>query len=227
MKKILFFTGILSLMLFVFSSCDKDQLDESIEFNQLIETKKNDNSENKGFNEYGYNWNAHHFNGILLNAILGDYINENGDPESGMDPYTGDDDSYLNDYPFIEFLYGGIIWEYRHVNLVMHWNDTLISREGVYPPSWFDTNGWITFHYSGANGNKKWSEFQKMVAARSTDKLDGGVWYDKNDVKIGIESDFNDLILIQVIETGDVPDYMYYPAYHNPTSSGLGKYKLR
>jgi len=233
MKKLLYFTGIVSLMFIVFSSCDKDLLDEPIELHQSFELQKNDNAENKGFNEYGYNWNAHQFNGILLNAVLGDYIDANGVPASGMKPYTGNDEEYLNEYPFIEFLYGGMLWEYRHVNLVMHWNEALISREGVYPGEgadpipWRDTDGWITFHYSGTAENGKWSEFQKMVAARSTDTLINGIWYDNNGIQIGAQSDYDELILIQVIETGDVPAYMYYSEYHNPTSSGLGKYKLR
>ncbi len=240
MKKISFITVILSMVFFIFSSCDRDALDESIELNQSVEAQKKDNAKNNGFDEYGYNWNAHHFNGILLNAIIGDYINQ-GAPFWKMGPYTGDDDTYLIDHaneientiawsntwdpPAPWFWY--YIWGFRHVNLVMHWNDALISREGIYPATWFDSNGWITFHYSGIEENNKWSEFQKMVAARSTDILIDGIWYDEYGTEIGIECDYKDLILIQVIEIGDVPAYMYYPAYHNPTSSGLGKYKLR
>lgn len=225
MKKLSFITVILSMVFFIFSSCDRDALDESIELNQSIEAQKKDNAKNNGYDKYGYNWNAHHFNGIVFNAIVGDnlYI---GYPFYKIDPYMGNDDKYLEKYSWANQL---PFWGFRHVNLVMHWNDALISREGIYPATWFDSNGWITFHYSGIEGNKKWSEFQKMVAARSTDVLNKkeGIWYDENEVEIGIECDYKDLILIQVIEIGDVPAYMYYPAYHNPTSSGLGKYKLR
>lgn len=242
MKKILFFTAILSIMFFAFSSCDRDAMDKSIELNQSIEALKNSNAKNNGLDEYGYNWNAHHFNGNMLNAIIGDYMNQ-GAPFWKMGPYTDNDDIYLiehaneieNTIAWSETWnppapwFWGYIWRFRHVNLVMHWNDALISREGIYPAIWFDSNGWITFHYSGTAGDKRWSEFQKMVAARSTDVLNKKerIWYDENEVEIGIECDYNNLILIQVIEIGDVPAYMYYPAYHNPTSSGLGKYKLR
>lgn len=225
------------MMIFTFSSCDKDQLDQSIELNEVL---KNDIAKDNGFDEYGYNWNAHHFNGNLFNAIIGDYINE-GTPFWRMGSYTGDDLTYLSEHAYeIEMIkdwsnswnppapwFWGYIWRFRDVNLVMHWNEALISSTGTYPYTWLDTNGWITFHYSGEIENKKWSEFQKMIAARSTDELDNGVWYDENGIEIGIQCDYDDLVLIQVIETGDVPGYMYYPAYHNPNSSGLGKYKLR
>jgi len=222
MKKNIILTLVLALFLSV-TSCNKSDLDESIELNNFNE-KSSDlllKSNNKGFDAYGYNWNAHHFNGILFNAIIGDYL-YNGAFFGDWEPYTGNDVEYLALYPSAVYL----PWDYRHINLVMHWNEALISREGVYPEKWIDSNGWITFHYSGMDENgKRWSQFQKMVAAKSTDNYSNGIWYDMNGNEIGVYSTWAELILIQVVNTGNIhPDF--FAPYVNPSSSGIGKYKI-
>jgi hypothetical protein len=116
-------------------------------------------------------------------------------------------------------------WDYRHINLVMHWNEALISREAVYNRPWFNSNAFITFHYSGGEGDTRWSQFQKMVAAKETDNFLEGKWYNEHEEEIGIESGYVDLVLISVTNTGVIPND-FYDEYHNPLSSGLGKYKV-
>jgi len=222
MKKNIILTVVLALFISV-TSCNKSDLDESIELNNFNE-KSSDlllKSNNKGFDAYGYNWNAHHFNGILFNAIIGDTLYE--ELFGFMYPYSGDDAQYIEDFNFAD---GLPFWGYRELYLVMHWNEALISREGVYPEKWIDSNGWITFHYSGMDeeGNR-WSQFQKMVAAKSTDNYSNGIWYDMNGNEIGVYSTWDELILIQVVNTGNIhPDF--FAPYVNPSSSGIGKYKI-
>lgn len=222
MKKCLFLSSILALFM-VFASCDKSTIDETMELNSFNEEQSElllKANRSKGFDEYGYNWNAHHFNGILFNAIVGDYL-YNDAFFGEWEPYIGNDAEYLEKYPAAVYL----PWDYRHINLVMHWNEALISREGVYPDEWINSNGWITFHYSGGDGATKWSQFQKMVAAKSTDYYLEGKWYNEKDEEIGIYSTWEELILIQVVNTGDVhPDF--FEPYQNPSSSGIGKYKM-
>jgi len=222
MKKNIILTVVLALFISV-TSCNKSDLDESIELNNFNE-KSSDlllKSNNKGFDAYGYNWNAHHFNGILFNAIVGDYL-YNEEFFGDWEPYTGNDEEYLEKYPLAVYL----PWDYRHINLVMHWNEALISKDGIYPKEWFDSNGWITFHYSGMDEDgKRWSQFQKMVAAKSTDSYSNGIWYDMNGNEIGVYSTWDELILIQVVNTGNIhPDF--FAPYVNPSSSGIGKYKI-
>jgi hypothetical protein len=228
MKNKLFITIIFLFGLLLLSSCSKESIDDTLYLNQIQETEltaKNSKIIDAGFNEYGFNWNAHHFNGILFNAIVGDNLYNDlffGDWE----PYTGNDEEYLTKYPLAVYL----PWDYRHINLVMHWNEALISKEGIYPDDWIDSNGWITFHYSGMDedGNR-WSQFQKWVTAKSTDYILDGKWYNMNDEEIGIyyslDTAYEKIVLIQVVNSGNIhPDF--FNPYVNTTSSGLGKYKI-
>lgn len=221
MKKNVILSSILAFI-FVLTSCDKSNLDEPMELNSLTEHQKVSQlkSNNKGFDAYGYNWNAHHFNGILFNAIVGDNL-YNEEFFGNWEPYIGNDEEYLEKYPLAVYL----PWDYRHINLVMHWNDELISNMGIYPNEWINSNGWITFHYSGGEGANKWSQYQKMVAAKSSDYFLNGKWYNEADKEIGVYSTWDEIILIQVVNTGEVhPDF--FEPYKNPESSGIGKYKI-
>jgi len=223
MKNKHFITIIFLFGLLLLSSCSKESIDDTIDLNQIQETElaaKNGKNNSTGFNQHGFNWNAHHFNGILMNVFFSDTMFM-GAPFYGWDPYIGNDEEYLKKYPDAEYWF---FWNFRHVNLVMHWNEALISREAVYQ-SWLNSNAFITFHYSGGEGDTKWSQFQKMVAAIETDYFLEGKWYNKNEEEIGIDSGYTDLVLISVNNTGVIPD-SFYDEYHNPLSSGLGKYKV-
>ena len=226
MKNKHFITIIFLFSLLILSGCSKESIDDTTDLTQIQETElaaKNNKNISSGFNEYGFNWNAHHFNGILMNVFFSDPMFE-GAPFYGMPPYTGDDDDYLNNNPEAADL-PFWIWNYRHVNLVMHWNEALISREAVYNMPWFNSTAFITFHYSGGEGDTRWSQFQKMVAAKETDNFLEGKWYNKNEDEIGIASGYVDLVLISVTNTGVIPNN-FYDEYHNLLSSGLGKYKV-
>lgn len=225
MKNTQIITIIFLFGLLLLSGCSKESMDDTVDLIQIQETElaaKNSKNIDTGFNEYGFNWNAHHFNGILLNVFFSDTMFE-GAFFYGWDPYMGDDATFLTKYPIAEFL---PFWNYRHVNLVMHWNEALISRQAVYAETWFNSNAFITFHYSGVKGDSTWSQFQKMVAANDTDYVLEGKWYNENDEEIGIESGYTDLVLISVKNTGTIPSD-FYDEYHSPKSSGLGKYKVR
>lgn len=216
---IIFFFGLL-----IFAGCALESMDENIDLIELKEGELMVKKEAKiqpGFNEWGFNWKAHHYNGILINVFFSDTMFKDM-PFYGMDPYMGDDEAYLAKYSYAEDL---PFWFFRNVDLVMHWNEALISSDAVYPDTWFDSNAFITFHYSGGKGNDRWSQFQKMVAARSTDSFEDGKWYNSNGEEIGVASGYDDLILISVVNTGEIPP-MFYDEYANPVSSGIGKYKV-
>lgn len=237
MKNLILFTGALCLLTLGFSSCDKKVSGDSIEVklgNESISTELK-NAPNKDLDAYGYNWNAHHFNGYLVNAMVGDNI----DPLEEYyhwDPYTGDADAYLEKYPSIA---NHFFWNFRDVTVVMHWNEALISSEGDYADTWINTNAWITFNYKMGEGETQWSQYQKMVAVKISDHLENiitdaegnityGEWYSEGDPGefIGYYNMWPDLALIQVVNTGATPPDMW-PSFNSPTSTGLGKFKNR
>ena len=218
MKKFMLFTVIIAL-LFAFSGCEKNLIDQPID-EMVLKSGKPDKA--TGFDEWGYNWNAHHFNGILFNAIVGDNL-YNDEFFGNWEPYTGNDEAYLESYPLAVYL----PWRYRYVQLVMHWNESLISKEGVYPfplkENWIDSDAWITFHYSGIDENgKRWAQFQKMKASKFSDYYKAGNWYNEFHEKIGVYNNWPQLIMIQVVNTGIVPEEFFAP-YKSPFGGGLGK----
>ncbi|RXQ92237.1 hypothetical protein EO244_11855 [Ancylomarina salipaludis] len=237
MKNLFLFAGILCLLASGFTSCNKEVSDESLPLKSDKEAIDNSlkSASNKGFDSYGYNWSAHTFRGYLLNAIVGDNI----DPLAEYyhwDPYMGDPDLYLEQYPDIANYF---FWYFREMTVVMHWNEALISSEGVYPETWLDTDAWITFNYRMGEGESRWSQYQKMVAVNSSDHLENiitnpdgsigyGEWYSEGDPGefIGYYYMWPNLALIQVVNTGATPPDMW-PSFNSPMGPGLGKYKLR
>ncbi|GAB7087044.1 hypothetical protein [Marinifilum fragile] len=218
---------IIAIFTLVFIACDEELFVEpEAQIEQEEVTLKNGKSEFTGFDEWGFNWNAHHFDDYLINAILADHMFQNF-PHYKHPPYKGEGVDFWNDllqmYPYLMYFMPADLLDCK---LVMHWNDELISKEGVYPIDWTDSNGWITFKFRMDKDGVKWSHFRKLVAKRSTDYLIGDTWYNEDGVIIGqVSYDWPDLILIKVVNTGEVPFY-FYDTYSSPYGSGVGKYKL-
>lgn len=93
-----------------------------------------------GVDAYGYNYQAHSFNGSLFNS----YANS-----AGFAPYEGDDNSYLNANVGAEKHWA---WEYRNINLAMKWNDAWLSNKDC------DGDGKLDRHYGFGNyiGSGAW-----------------------------------------------------------------------
>lgn len=227
MKKFVFVIGIIFLA-FVFYSCDKNLIEEP--FNDI--ELKSGKPENKGFDKWGFNWNAHHFNGYLINAVMGDYLYELMPFHKWQEgPYQGEGDTFIDKFG-VKFGFFPINPNLLDCELVMQWNDALISKDGTYPvtfwdySNWENSNGWITFHYKMNKKNEKWSSFQKLVAKRYTDYLEGKIWYDDNGNKIGLVTDWPTLILVKKVNIGNVPEE-FMDSYNSPLAPGLGKYKTK
>ncbi len=215
----------------VFAGCEKDFVEDSTDNTEL---KSGNADKITGVDEYGYNWNAHHFNGSFYNAIVGDNLYA-FTQWSHSGPYMGVDDGFFQAAETdIMYELWSIAWYLRDVNLLMRWNDALISKEGVYPADldeWIGSDAWITFQFSGVDENgKHWSQFQKMVAANTDDQLKtegewypAGVWYNSDDEEIGIFNDWTQLILVQCVKTGEPPfPFSTIPAYKNTARLGFG-----
>jgi hypothetical protein len=135
-----------------------------------------------GYDVFGYNYQAHMFNGYYVNAYLGRY---------GYPPYDGSDD-YLTNNPGADNVYG---WEQRDVQLIMKWNDPWLSNQdcdnnGVLDrhygyPGYIGSGAWLTNHTSGSHGDCNFTEFIKIVAAPEGAYQQDGFWYSEDGDEIG------------------------------------------
>ncbi|WP_320110398.1 hypothetical protein [Draconibacterium orientale] len=226
MKKSILIVVVITIA-FAFSGCEKDFVEEPI---GNIELKSGNSGNDKltGFDQWGYNWNAHQFNGYLINSWFGDELYPEADWYKQMPPFEGDVEAYLQAHPETA---GYPFWMYGDMKLVMHWNEACITTEGVYQYPILDSEAWITFHYSQGEGKNKWSQFQKYVAAKSSYTLDMldpvngfGIWYTEEGEEVGYYYLWPDRVLIQVQNAGNIPTYLL-ETYKSPLFPGLGKHK--
>ncbi len=214
----------------MFTACEKDFIEDPVSDLELKSGKK---TKLTGFDQWGYNWNAHQFNGYLINAWFGDEMDPEAEWYKKDPPYNGDWEGYAADHPEVldyDFYY------YGNMTLVMHWNEACISSEGVYQYPIRDTDAWITFHYKAGEGKTRWSQFQKFVAVKSTDVLEVyyadpntgdpvlGEWFSEEGESVGQYYLWPDRALVQVVNTGNVPEGMLM-GYKGPLGPGIGSYK--
>lgn len=168
-----------------------------------------------GYDAFGYNYQAHMFNGSYANAYLG---------RDGFPPYQGDDDVYLAENPGAESHW---TWPYRNTTLAMKWNDAWLSNkdrdiDGVLDrydgfSSYSGSHAWLTNHMRGEDEGEKYTYFTKIVAAPADAYVDSGAWYTADGAEIGPVI-WGAFAIIQEIESGDGPKYI------SPSGPGFGKY---
>lgn len=119
-----------------------------------------------GYDIFGYNYQAHMFNGYYANSYLG---------KDGFPPYEGDADAYLTANPGAASKW---YWQYRDVQLMMKWSDIWLSNKDC------DSNGgrdgkldrggpggtgsaangsWLTNHQRGTDDDGNWTYYIKIV----------------------------------------------------------------
>ena len=167
-----------------------------------------------GYDIYGYNYQAHLFNGYYCNAYLGG---------AGFPPYDGDDASYLEANPEAASHW---VWPYRDIWLNMKWNDAWLSNKDCnnddvldrpshpdFGGTYIGSGAWCTNHQRGED----WVYFVKIVAAPADANLVDGIWYAADGTEIGpvIWSQF---AIIQQVDSGLGPTYL------SPSGPGLGKW---
>ncbi len=140
-----------------------------------------------GYDIFGYNYQAHQFNGSYANSYLG---------KDGYPPYEGDAEAYLAANEGVDSKW---YWQYRDVQLLMKWNDAWLSNkdcddDGILDrhygfASYIGSGAWDTNHQSGSyeveGKTYKWTYFVKIVAAPTGAYKDGGIWYTAEDTEIG------------------------------------------
>ena len=180
-----------------------------------------------GYDIYGYNYQAHMFNGYYANAYLGRY---------GFPPYQGDAEAYLEENP--DFVAADHwYWPYRDVRLMMKWNDAWLSNkdcdgDGLLDrhygyTSYIGSGAWLTNHQSESyieDGKEhRWSYFTKIVAAPGDAELVDGTWYTSDDTEIG-PAIWGAFATIQTVYNDPYHDD-HGIEYLSPASAGFGFYK--
>lgn len=181
-----------------------------------------------GYDPYGYNYQAHMFNGSYANAYLGRY---------GFPPYEGDDEAYLAENPDAE---NSWVWPYRDVQLMMKWSDIWLSNKSCDADGLLDRGGpggtnsaaegaWLTNHQSGTNDDgTHWTYFVKIVAVPD-DAVDSdpannsGTWYTAEGIEIGPEI-WGGFAIVQQVEN-DPATGAHGISYKSPAGPGFGKWK--
>ncbi len=189
-----------------------------------------------GYDIFGYNYQAHLFNGSYANVYLG---------RDGFPPYEGDTEAYLAENPTAENHW---TWPYRDVLLTMKWNDAWISNQdrgddagGTVPDgkldrhygysSYIGSGAWETNHMSGSyevevNDKMKkahWTYFVKIVAVPSDATKDADlIWHDADSVEIGPDI-WGAFAEIQSVENDPFAG-IHGKQYGSPCSPGFGRY---
>ena len=228
MNKFPFFTVMLSLTLIICGSCNQDNAESDMELSKAFESQKSFVKSNMAADKYGYNWKAHTFQGSVFNGMIGDPLNFGAD-FYGWDPYWGDDVAYLELAELKDYRVGGEpfwenpdmlpFWQYRNMNLKSK-NEGIYDDFGVPQYPWIDTGAWIIFNYSMGEGEDRWSQFQKFIAVKSSDVQLNGKWYSVDGEEVGLAYMWPNLAVVQVVNTGNVPDGMM-PNYKSPSHRGL------
>ncbi|MHC4111322.1 MAG: hypothetical protein ACYSUY_09610 [Planctomycetota bacterium] len=199
-----------------------------------------------GNDSFGYNYQAHKFNGSYYNYNTG-----------GLPPYEGDDDVYyqrLVDEEFAisivkaqELMAGKGTWPYRDTDLIMKWNDAWLSNKDCDGDgkldrylgfdSYIGSGAWLTNHMSGSyeaqlNGKTKtahWTYFVKIVAVPSDAHMgvaeneeDPTKWYNADGVEIGT-SIWGAFAIIQQVENDPFAG-INGKQYGSPAGPGFGQY---
>lgn len=153
-----------------------------------------------GYDEWGYNYNAHMFNGGYCDAYR--------------------DASWCQPYKDVDLL---MKWNDAWLSNEDCDGDLFLDRHYGYA-SYIDSGAWLTNHQSGkveVNGKmRNWTYFVKIVAVTSQDTLDGGYWFGPDGVEIG-QAIWGQFAIVQQV-LNDPSDGEHGILYKAPSGPGLG-----
>jgi len=155
-----------------------------------------------GYDQWGYNYQAHMFNGGYCDAYR--------DAE-WCQPYK--DDNLM------------MKWNDAWLSNKDCDGDGLLDRHYGYP-TYSGSGAWLTNHQSGSyeidGETYKWNYFVKIVAAPADAYVDDGIWYASDDTEIG-EVIWGAFAIIQSVYN-DPYDGYHGAEYISPSGPGLGKW---
>jgi hypothetical protein len=148
-----------------------------------------------GYDEFGYNYQAHMFNGRYCDydRVIG------GSAYCDVKLVMKWNDAWLSNKDCDD--------------------DGKLDR----PANYIGSGAWCTNHQTGEYDGKKWTYFVKIVAAPADATAAGGMWYTADGTEIGPEIWGAFAIIQQVINDKVTDDHGLY--YKSPASPGFGPYK--
>jgi len=190
-----------------------------------------------GYDDFGYNYQAHMFNGYYANAYLG---------KEGFPPYEGDDVAYLDALTDTQRASVQLkwYWPHREITLMMKWSDVWLSNKDCDADGLLDRGypcdndnpvssacegAWLTNHQSGTctdletGKEHRWTYFVKIIYptdATVVDKEGVPFWY-VGDVEIG-KVLWGAYAIIQQVDN-DACLGLHGISYRSPAGPGFGK----
>lgn len=157
-----------------------------------------------GFDEYGYNYQAHLFKGPYS-----DYDRVHGGPFSDVNLQMKWNDAWLSNQD--------------------RDNDGKLDRHYGFP-SYIGSGAWLTNHDTGVNEDGSvWTYFVKIIAVPANATKTGGIWYAVDGTIIGPDI-WGQFAVIQQVITGEIPpefvayDLPFPGNYKSPSGPGLGNW---
>lgn len=179
MTKKLLVVGLLIVIGLVLINCEKNVAPTEQQTNKTVLEKNgcttiqsgeiygsDDNVIETGYDQWGYNYQAHLFNGYYCDSYR--------------------DAAWCQDYKDVKL---SMKWNDAWISNKDCDGDGLLDRHYGYD-TYIGSGAWLTNHQSGeyedADGNIcKWNYFVKIVAAPADAYVVDGVWYNADDVEIG------------------------------------------
>lgn len=191
-----------------------------------------------GYDDFGYNYQAHLFNGYYANAYLG---------ADGFPQYEGNDADYIEllvaeGYTVEEIanVQTKWYWPNRYITLMMKWSDTWLSNKDCNgdgkldrgyscdpdnPDSSACEGAWLTNHQSGTcvveGKEHRWTYFLKVIYPTGNAYVFEDYWYTADGTQIG-PTLWGAYAIIQQVDNDPCAD-AHGITYKSPAGPGFGK----
>jgi len=198
----------------------------------------------QGYDVFGYNYQAHMFNGLYCNSYFG---------SEGLPPYEGDSDLYfqrLVDEGFADTLANAQLlatnkwyWPHKDIQLMMKWSDEWLSNKDCNGDGKLDrgydcdpinavssacVGAWLTNHMAGSYDESSgkschWTYFVKIVTPPEDASKDGDTWYEVDGTEIGPVI-WGAYAVIQRVDNDPCAGYAGI-SYLSPAGPGFGHFE--
>jgi len=136
-----------------------------------------------GYDQWGYNYQAHMFNGTYCDAYR--------------------DAAWCQPYKDVSLI---MKWNDAWLSNKDCDGDGILDRH-YGSASYIGSGAWLTNHMSGGKGKDSWTYFVKIVAAPADAYASGGIWYTAGGAEIGPVI-WGSFAIIQEVESGEGVIYL-------------------
>ncbi len=216
MKKVIYLMGLVIALAVVITACEKTQNSvdpqqtednlkakpdgcTTIQSGELVDSQGT--TIETGFNDWGYNYQAHMFNGLYCDSYQ--------------------DATWCQPYADVELI---MKWNEGWMSNKDCDGDGLLDRHPGFD-SYIGSGAWLTNHQKGSyideDGNTcNWTYFVKIIAVPADAYEDAGFWYNADGTEIG-ESIWGQFAVIQIVENDPCAGTNGLQ-YNSPDHAGLG-----